>query len=324
MNSVVKFAKFFALTVLCTTLSCGNDDDNDNNNDDNEMNNSVMTNDLVASVDENPTAGQSIGNLRAIGDGDLTFSITSQNIPGAIRIDSSSGELIVDDASLFDFETNPIISATISVEDASNTNTATATFNLNDVDDIASFLSTSKDMYNTAADGDWITITEAEYNNLARRINDVDKIATSDARYDFNANIIRGTGDFTVSNDNGQNIPSSSYVFAFKYNAQDADIEGSKVLVSDTAIAGTYVQLGGTLPKSVIGDQYFVIKKNTSATTAEGFLAFHFASNIGVKNITSMPNQYAFERGDATNLTETFNDNATFLYQGLSTTQKQW
>jgi len=96
--------------------------------------------DLTVDFDENPTNGQTVDMLSATnGSGTLSFSITSQTPTGALSIDPSTGELTVADAALFDFETNPVITANISVVDAINTATAIATINLNNVAEIGDF-----------------------------------------------------------------------------------------------------------------------------------------------------------------------------------------
>ncbi len=92
----------------------------------------LSSEDFIVSIDENPTDGQSIGTVQAAGSGTLSFSITSQTPIGALEINTNTGELTVADPNLFDFETNPVITANISVTNAVNTANATVTINLND------------------------------------------------------------------------------------------------------------------------------------------------------------------------------------------------
>jgi len=103
-----------------------------NLNDINEL--SVL--DLVETIDENPTNGDIVGTVQASGDGTFSYSITSQTPTGALSIDATTGELTVADPNLFDFEVNPVITATILVDNSVNTATAQVTINLNDVDEI--------------------------------------------------------------------------------------------------------------------------------------------------------------------------------------------
>lgn len=122
MNKKLKTINLLVLVALLTVFGCNNDDD---------ASNLVDLQDLQVSIDENPTEGQVVGTVQTDGGSGQAFSITSQTPSGALNIDSSSGELTVADASLFDFETNPTISATISAENAENT--VTVTINLNNV-----------------------------------------------------------------------------------------------------------------------------------------------------------------------------------------------
>ncbi len=127
MKNPLKLTTLLALVLLVSTFGCKKDD---------EINAKKQINveDLTIDLDENPTDGQTIGTVQTDGSGDLSFSITSQTPAGALSINPSTGELTVANATLFDFETNPVIAATISVVDG--VNTATVTINLNDVAEI--------------------------------------------------------------------------------------------------------------------------------------------------------------------------------------------
>ncbi len=98
--------------------------------------NELSAQDYTTTVDENPTNGQSLGTVQASGDATLIFSIISQTPAGALSIDASTGELTVADAALFDYETNPTITASISVDNSGNTQTLMTTINLNNVNEL--------------------------------------------------------------------------------------------------------------------------------------------------------------------------------------------
>jgi len=120
---------FMAMTLLF--ISCGSDDDAVT-----EVNQITVEN-LTVTIDENPTNGQVVGTVsttQTVGGGTIEFSITTQTPTGALSIDSGSGELTVTDATLFDFETHPVITASILVVGA--TNTGTVTINLNNLPDL--------------------------------------------------------------------------------------------------------------------------------------------------------------------------------------------
>ena len=316
----MKTIKLFTILLFTFILACSKSDDSSNNKGINAQN-------LVTTIDENPVNGDIIGTLQAVGDGTLSFAIASQTVAGALNINPSTGVISVADASLFDFETNPIISANISIIDASNSATATATFNLNDIDDIESFLSTSKSAYSSANDGDWVIITEVEYNALANSLNEVSRVGSTESEYTDSAPTTQSTtGEWVASNITTATVPSGSYVFAFKYSAFDVtNITTSKVKLSTTSISDGYSDLGSALPShsGTMEDVYFVLKGNMALTSTLGYLSFFKAdsTSMGIKSISGQ--NYYWVIGD-TNSGLTLFDNYRILYQGLSTTQKQW
>ncbi|MDC6384657.1 cadherin domain-containing protein [Muricauda sp. SK9] len=125
MNNKNRLSYFFILTLLLTALGCSSDD----------ANIEVNLQNLETTLDENPAEGYTVGTIEATGGTAVNFSITSQSPSGAMNIDASSGEITVADASLFDFETNPIITATVTANNAENT--ATLTVNLNNVGEVS-------------------------------------------------------------------------------------------------------------------------------------------------------------------------------------------
>ena len=126
MNKKIKIVKLFVLSIVLTTIGCNNDDDQIA---------TVNLQNLEVTIDENPADGETIGTLQTDGGEALNLSIASQTPSGALSIDSDSGELTVADASLFDFESNPTITATITAENAENT--VTVTINLNNVNEVS-------------------------------------------------------------------------------------------------------------------------------------------------------------------------------------------
>ena len=320
MKTTLKILSSLILTLLLFTFSCSSDDDGGGSSGINAQN-------LVTNFNENPAIGSSVGTIQAASNSTLSFSISSQTPSGALMINPSTGELTVANTTLFDFETNPVINATISIIDPDNTASATATINLNDVDDIASFLSTSEAAYTAATDGDWITITEAEYNALANSLNEVSRIGSSDLEYDDPSTVSNSsTSAWVGSNVTTSNIPNNSYVYAFKYHARDVtDSNTSKIKISSTSISDGYSDLGGTLPNhsGLSIDVHFVLKGNNTITPS-GYIAFYKGINVnmGLKNITGNQSYY-WETGDANSGLTQFDD-YKLLYQGLSTTQKQW
>jgi hypothetical protein len=154
--------------------------------------NELSTQDFTTSIDENTASGTSLGTVTASGDGTLTFSITSQTPAGAISINSSTGELTVANATLFDFETHPIITGTISVNNSGNIEIITATINLNNVNELSIQNFTSDVIENTASGTSLGTVTASGDGTLTFSITSQTPAGA--------ININSGTGELTIAN----------------------------------------------------------------------------------------------------------------------------
>lgn len=124
MKNIIKRSYLVAIVLFVTMVNCHSDDEQE----------TLSLQNFTATINENPANGQIIGNVQATGKGTLTYSITVQTPTGALSINANTGELTVANAALFDFETNPIITATVSATGASNT--ATVTINLTNVNEV--------------------------------------------------------------------------------------------------------------------------------------------------------------------------------------------
>lgn len=326
MKTIFKISKHLSLILLLVVFSCSSDDDSNPNPTDES---GITAVNFTIDFDENPAPGASIGIVQAASDNTLSFAITSQTPSGAMSINTNTGELKVANAAAFDFETNPVITATISIITSKGSKNVSATITLNDLDDIAHFLSTSKTAYLAAADGDWIVITAAEYNALANSLNQVSKIAYKDEEYNSGNTIIASNTAriWTEANVTTANMPNNSYVFALKYYAWSVtNSSTTKVKISSTSISDGYIDLGNPLP-SHSGTQenvYFVLKGSNTITTDTGYLAFYKpqGSSVGLVNLPGN-NACYFTLSDAYNGL-TLESGPKTLYQGLSSTQKQW
>lgn len=150
MKKSIKYIFLYAFIGL-SIWSCGEDeevipsppmqemDDMDDNNP------SIMVANFTTSIEENTANGTSLGSITAtINTGEsLSYEIESQNPAGAVSIDASSGELFVDNASLFDFETNAEITGRVQVSTADNIS-ASADFSITieDIFEEAPFITT--------------------------------------------------------------------------------------------------------------------------------------------------------------------------------------
>lgn len=309
------YSLFYAvlLIVFFIVNSCSEDDGN---------NFTPSASDILATIDENPNNGTTIGTVATNLTGTLNYTITSQSATGAFSINATSGVVTVNNASLFDYETSTMLTAQVEVTNSSETANAMVTVELNNIDDISFYLSTSKAAYDAATNGEWVMITASEYNALASMLNQVSEIGTSDALYDGTSQS-SNTNPWTVVNDTGNEIPSGAYVFAFKYYINSgSNVTDFKVKLSETIDAG-YMDLGNPLPAHSGNSTsvHFVLKGNATPTNNQGYLGFYKPSGVNMGFTNALGNYY-FANND---VNSGFNSFTGYLfYQGLASTQKQW
>ncbi len=311
MSTKIKY--FSALIILALVINaCSNEDDGE----------SPSNNTIEVSIDENPTSGDLVTTLSSNLSGDISYTLTSESISQAFTLSNGSGELRVAAWQVFDFETNPLITATVSATNGTDSENKIIIVNLNDKDDIAFILNSSLNAYENAAEGEWVQIAAGEYNNLATRILDVDKTGQFDSTFD-SSNILKiGGADYTVSNNNGLHMPETSYLFAFKYYTNENNNQGCKVKLSETSHQTNFETVALDLPPHDFGYNYFVLKGSNTPTNGIAYLGIYESNSIGYKLINPA-SVYFYKSGDAEDLTNT-NDARSYLYQGLSTTIKQW
>jgi len=152
--------------------------------------NELSVQDFSTTIDENPTDGQSLGTIQASGDATLTYSIAAQSPNGALNINANSGELTVANPTLFDFETNPTITATVSVDNAGIVQTAAVTINLNDVDEVSA-QNTNLTINENPSNGDVVGTLQSSGSNLTYTIT----FQNPAGAFNINAN----TGELSVA-----------------------------------------------------------------------------------------------------------------------------
>lgn len=124
-----KLILLFTIVICSNILSCSSDDND-------KLIITVDTSDVVFSIDENPTNNQVIGVVPGTtNQGNISFSIVSQTPNDAFDIDTATGELTVLNETLFDFETNPIITGIIKVANGEISKNSNLTININDIDE---------------------------------------------------------------------------------------------------------------------------------------------------------------------------------------------
>lgn len=96
----------------------------------------VTTTDFTATIDENPTAGQNLGKVTGkASQGEVSFTLTSQDPKNAMSIDAKTGELKVKEVSLFDFEIRTSITGVVTVKSGTVSKDAKITIAITDVDE---------------------------------------------------------------------------------------------------------------------------------------------------------------------------------------------
>ena len=107
----------------------------------NDLNEAPTVDDQNFSVDENRANGTVVGTVVASDpdDGDsLTYFITGGNTDNAFAINSSTGQITVNNSSALDFETNPTFNLSVEITDSGTpglTDTATVSINLSDLNE---------------------------------------------------------------------------------------------------------------------------------------------------------------------------------------------
>lgn len=294
-------------------MSCSSEEDDDNNP-------GTESNAINISIDEYPSSGTFLSQINTDLEGTVTFTIQSQTSGQAIII--TNGQLAVGDWLAYDYETNQILEATVIASNGAATETINVTVNINNVDDIWAFLSgNSRTAYENASDGEWVMISESEYNDLANYLSNITKSGSNDSQVFSNVSVENFSGNRTIANNNGFTIPNGSYLFAFKYYSWINNVVSNRVKLSQGDSSGPYEYLGDVLPEHNDEFNHFVLKGASTPTTSEGFIGMYTSGAVGMRAINNT--SYKWINGDLDNLDNASADKV-FLHQGLSTTQKQW
>ncbi|MCX2680144.1 DUF1566 domain-containing protein [Galbibacter sp. EGI 63066] len=123
----IRFIVLFCIVISCTE-----------NSDEEIVDITITASNFSTEIDENPMNNQSLGIVDAtVNQGTLSFSIEEQNPNDAMEINLSTGELFVMNASLFDFENNSQVTATVRIETEDRFKNISVTINLNDVNELS-------------------------------------------------------------------------------------------------------------------------------------------------------------------------------------------
>jgi hypothetical protein len=94
----------------------------------------IVSKNYTGWLDENPEDGASLGTISASSSYfRINFEILTQDPEDAMRVDEKDGELFVNDASKFDFETDSTITADVRISNEENADTIKVLLTLIDV-----------------------------------------------------------------------------------------------------------------------------------------------------------------------------------------------
>ena len=129
---MIRRAIIFLLFPIWCVVSC----DSDKGEDEDSVAVTVNIEDFEVTIDENPDQGEVLGTIMATtNNGSISFSMVSQSQENAMVVNTTTGELSVGDSTLFDFDSNPIITATVEARNGSVAQEGAVTVNLNEVPD---------------------------------------------------------------------------------------------------------------------------------------------------------------------------------------------
>ena len=306
------------LLLLFLIAACSKDAADDNNNA------------IAVSFDEYPPSGTTVTALTSSLSGTLTYSIASESVNGAFTISQESGVLTVGNPLAFDYEINETINVTVNASNGTDMESLSIEVTLNDIDDIEFVLSESKSAYQNAMTGEWIEITEKEYDSLFTIINSINLVGSSNDDYNgaARASSFEYHSNSTVANFDNL-LPKGEYLFAFRYISGATEVTGAKVKISETSVTSGYQDFGSVFPNHGADEVYFVLKGNETNYAGDAHLAMYSDKSIAWDPFFQQSSaNHIFRAGDTNILGGgnmiTQQASTVCLYQGLSTPIKQW
>lgn len=167
----------------------------------------IIATDYTTSVNENVPVGTSLGSITATSNsgGALSYSITSQQPVNAIAINSTTGQLSVNDAVVFDFESQTKITGVINITTGESSKTINFTVTLVDVVAKKVLVLGAE---NTVA---WLTdvgqkIEDTNFFDVVDTYNSASTLITSTQLMEYDAVLIYTNNSPTNASDLGDNL----------------------------------------------------------------------------------------------------------------------
>lgn len=96
----------------------------------------ITADDWSIDLDENPESGWILGAINpSVNEGALTYKLVEESAPGAFFVQGDTAAIIIADATLWDFEVNPVLTGTVRFVAGHVTKDVIVTINLQDVDE---------------------------------------------------------------------------------------------------------------------------------------------------------------------------------------------
>jgi hypothetical protein len=194
-------------------------------------NDAPVINNATFALDENATNGTAVGTV-PVTDPDAgdthVYSITAGNTGGAFAIDNS-GNITVANSAALNFETTPVFTLTVQVQDQGGTgltDTATVTVNLNDINDAPVINNATFNIDENSTNG--TAVGNVPVSDPDAGDTHVYSIAAGNTGGAF---AIDNSGNITVANSTALNFETTP-VFTLTVQVQDQDGTG----ITDTAI----------------------------------------------------------------------------------------
>lgn len=287
---------------------------------------------ITVEFSEYPGRSSIIANLESSLGGEVTFSISSESVDGAFSVNRTSGLLVTWDPLAFDYEVSPVVTGIVTATNGTESEDFEITVNILDEDDIASFLTVSLASYQAANPGEWIEVTEEEFDDIANNLLEISYVGTPNGAYGsitfltLPNQTYRYLFDRTIANQTPP-MPANEYLFAFRYISGTASSNNTKVKVSLESNTAGFETVGTPLPTHGENEVFFVLKGSEVQFSDPAYIGMFSEGRMGYNLENSTQGNCYIRIGDVSTIADS--NSAEVLtklvaYQGLSTPLKQW
>ena len=227
---------------------------------------------------------------------------------------------------------SPVVTGIVTATNGTESEDFVITVNILDEDDIASFLTVSLASYQAANNGEWIEVTEEEFDDIANNLLEISYVGTPNGDYGSITFLNLPNQTYTyLSNRTIANrtptMPANEYLFAFRYISGTSSANNANVKVSLESNSTGFDTVGTPLPTHGENEVFFVLKGSEVQFSEPAYIGMFSEGRIGYNSENSTPGSCYIRSGDRSTLADS--NGAEILlklaaYQGLSTPLKQW